>query len=109
MYIECEITFNGDDEIRTRDPLLARQVLSQLSYTPVIPGIHLSFHAVSNVVFLAGKVLTIVFGMGTGVTPYRINTRKIYERINSQIFNLLHCFPKLNNTQTLTLLSLERR
>ncbi len=25
---------NGDDEIRTRDPLLARQVLSQLSYTP---------------------------------------------------------------------------
>ena len=26
---------NGDNEIRTRDPLLARQVLSQLSYTPV--------------------------------------------------------------------------
>ena len=25
---------NGDNEIRTRDPLLARQVLSQLSYTP---------------------------------------------------------------------------
>ena len=24
----------GDSEIRTRDPLLARQVLSQLSYTP---------------------------------------------------------------------------
>ena len=28
---------NGDGEIRTLDPLLARQVLSQLSYTP-IPG-----------------------------------------------------------------------
>ena len=27
---------NGDGEIRTHDPLLARQVLSQLSYTPVI-------------------------------------------------------------------------
>ena len=27
--------FRGDNEIRTRDPLLARQVLSQLSYTPV--------------------------------------------------------------------------
>ena len=29
---------NGDGGIRTLDPLLARQVLSQLSYTP-IPGI----------------------------------------------------------------------
>ena len=26
---------NGDEGIRTPDPLLARQVLSQLSYTPV--------------------------------------------------------------------------
>ena len=26
----------GDGEIRTLDPLLARQVLSQLSYTPVL-------------------------------------------------------------------------
>ena len=26
---------NGDGEIRTHDPLLARQVLSQLSYTPI--------------------------------------------------------------------------
>ena len=25
----------GDEEIRTLDPLLARQVLSQLSYTPI--------------------------------------------------------------------------
>ena len=27
---------NGDGEIRTLDPLLARQVLSQLSYAPVV-------------------------------------------------------------------------
>ena len=27
--------FGGDEEDRTPDPLLARQVLSQLSYTPV--------------------------------------------------------------------------
>ena len=27
---------NGDKEIRTLDPLLARQVLSQLSYTPIV-------------------------------------------------------------------------
>ena len=29
-------TENGDGGIRTLDPLLARQVLSQLSYTPII-------------------------------------------------------------------------
>ena len=28
---------SGDGEIRTLDPLLARQVLSQLSYTPTVP------------------------------------------------------------------------
>ena len=28
--------FSGDEEIRTLDPLLARQVLSQLSYTPMM-------------------------------------------------------------------------
>ena len=27
---------SGDDENRTRDPLLARQVLSQLSYAPIL-------------------------------------------------------------------------
>ena len=27
---------NGDGEIRTHDPLLARQVLSQLSYAPIL-------------------------------------------------------------------------
>ena len=27
--------FSGDEEIRTLDPLLARQVLSQLSYIPM--------------------------------------------------------------------------
>ena len=31
---------NGDGEIRTLDPLLARQVLSQLSYTPIPGNIH---------------------------------------------------------------------
>ena len=30
------VTPDGDGEIRTLDPLLARQVLSQLSYTPII-------------------------------------------------------------------------
>ena len=65
---------NGDGEIRTLDPLLARQVLSQLSYTPINSGIHLLSRAVSSKVPSAVYVLTIVFGMGTGVSHKRIDT-----------------------------------
>ena len=87
---------SGDKGIRTLDPLLARQVLSQLSYTPIMPGVHLCSHIVTNVVFSADQVLTVVFGMGTGVTPDRINTRQ----------NLLLMYYPRNqesiNTQTLT-------
>ena len=68
----------GDEEIRTLDPLLARQVLSQLSYIPLKDaGGRLSFHTVSGIVFSAARVLTVVFGMGTGVSPKRIATRYI--------------------------------
>ena len=37
-------------------------------------GIHLLSHAVSSIVPSAAQVLTIVFGMGTGVSPERIAT-----------------------------------
>ena len=37
---------NGDGEIRTLDPLLARQVLSQLSYTPTKGTLFVSFRLV---------------------------------------------------------------
>ena len=70
----CNDYPSGDGEIRTLDPLLARQVLSQLSYTPTSSGIHLLFHTVASIVPSAALVLTIVFGMGTGVSPGRINT-----------------------------------
>ena len=33
----ARVAADGDGEIRTHDPLLARQVLSQLSYTPSLP------------------------------------------------------------------------
>ena len=78
----------GDDGIRTHDPLLAGQVLSQLSYTPikwfvvflrlfkawgtVLPfplpcvSIELSSRAVSHKVLSPLQSLTSVFGMGTG-------------------------------------------
>ena len=68
---------SGDGEIRTLDPLLARQVLSQLSYTPIESRNHLLSHAVSSVVPSAGQALTIVFGMGTGVAPERIATGNV--------------------------------
>ena len=37
LSIRCQNLFSdsGDEGIRTPDPLLARQVLSQLSYTPI--------------------------------------------------------------------------
>ena len=41
---------SGDEEIRTLDPLLARQVLSQLSYIPIWSGSHLLSHTVSSAV-----------------------------------------------------------
>ena len=35
-YVWWKVSFHsGDEGIRTPDPLLARQVLSQLSYTPI--------------------------------------------------------------------------
>ena len=37
---------NGDNEIRTHDPLLARQVLSQLSYTPTL-SLTVTRHAIA--------------------------------------------------------------
>ena len=38
------------------------------------PGSHLLSHAVASIVSSAAWVLTIVFGMGTGVSPNRIAT-----------------------------------
>ena len=40
------------------------------------PGSHLSSHTVASIVLSAALVLTVVFGMGTGVTPERIATGK---------------------------------
>ena len=72
---------NGDNEDRTRDLLLARQALSQLSYTPIGSGTHLLSHAVPSVVSSAVRGLTIVFGMGTGVSPGRIGTRNLFSNV----------------------------
>ena len=48
-----------------------------LSYKPVYnAGTRLPSRTVSSTVLSAAQVLTIVFGMGTGVTPARIGTSK---------------------------------
>ena len=86
---------SGDNEIRTRDLLLARQALSQLSYTPMESGSLLLSRAVSSQVSSAVRVLTIVFGMGTGVSPGRIATRDLYS-----------FFCALSNTENQTIISL---
>ena len=36
FFLNTIFVLTGDGEIRTLDPLLARQVLSQLSYTPIL-------------------------------------------------------------------------
>ena len=43
----------GDEEVRTPDPLRARQVLSQLSYTPVFQGLGLPLHLFKLLKFLS--------------------------------------------------------
>ena len=50
--------------------------LRSLSSSEKCSGIHLLSHTVSSIVPSADRVLTIVFGMGTGVSPGRIDTAK---------------------------------
>ena len=45
-------------------------------------GAHLLSHIVSNAVPSAAQVLTVVFGMGTGVSPKRIDTGNIGYRLS---------------------------
>ena len=60
---------------------------NRLSYKPnqnnliFKSGSHLLSHTVSSIVSSAVWVLTIVFGMGTGVSPKRISTRKVLSSI----------------------------
>ena len=46
------LTLNGDEGIRTLDPLLARQVLSQLSYAPKDYGLKVDLTSIRRLVLL---------------------------------------------------------
>ena len=56
------LNFGGADEIRTRDPLLAKQVLYQLSYDPEIGRLDCRKNLL---------VLDIYFVRSTGTRPFR--------------------------------------
>ena len=78
-------------------------------------GSHLLSRAVSSQVPSAAWVLTIVFGMRTGVTPKRIATGKFRVTQVSVQINLIFLYrlhlhlQHLNSNSTLTSSSLERR
>ena len=78
-------------------------------------GSHLLSHAVSSIVPSAAQVLTIVFGMGTGVSPERIGTRislsLMFLFFYSIFLRLSPSFETQDSTvyKTLTSSSLERR
>ena len=55
---------------------------NRLSYKPIQSGIHLLSRAVSSKVPSAAYVLTIVFGMGTGVSHKRIDTTNLNWLLN---------------------------
>ena len=44
--LSSSFALGGDEEDRTPDPLLARQVLSQLSYTPIYDARHFCGNAI---------------------------------------------------------------
>ena len=54
------LSANGDGEIRTLDPLLARQVLSQLSYTPIGCGSSFLFFKKQSLLFFCMSFSTQV-------------------------------------------------
>ena len=80
--------------------------LSSLIKYIKMSGIHLPSHAVTRIVLSAVKVLTVVFGMGTGVSPSRIDTGQFY------LFSSFSLLPQShwqsNRNATLTFF-LERR
>ena len=68
---DCPVGLSGLEPPTSR---LSGVRSNQLSYKPSDSGSHLLSHAVSSIVSSAALVLTVVFGMGTGISPERIAT-----------------------------------
>ena len=74
---------------------------NRLSYEPILdPGSHLLSRAVSSQVSSAACVLTVVFGMGTGVSHRRITT-------GNPLGSLI--IPENQTADVLNQISIERR
>ena len=87
----------GDEGIRTPDPLLARQVLSQLSYTPV------SFNTLSTKVGL--RRLELPTSRLSGVRSNRLSYKPLWFKSSKPSGLLLNFFFNLRIMMTtLTLL-----
>ncbi len=68
----------ADDRTRTDNLLITSQLLCQLSHIGILDfGNHLLSQAASHQVPSTVWVLTVVFGMGTGVSPKRIVTKNL--------------------------------
>ena len=67
------------DDFHTKFELRLRLVLIKCSMS----GSHLLSHTVSSIVSSAAWGLTIVFGMGTGVSPRRIATGTLFFQLSS--------------------------
>ena len=116
---------NGDGEIRTLDPLLARQVLSQLSYTPIGCGSSFLFFKKQSLLFFCMSFSTQVGLSGlepptsrlSGVRSNRLSYKPIsiwqppafpyrhqYSiigrfRLNHRVRDVDGCFPKAHRHQ----------
>ena len=62
-------TFGGDDGIRTHDPLLAGQVLSQLSYTPTSFSLSRSLYAPQKLNNNSNSLLVYYLVIGNDDSP----------------------------------------
>ena len=80
----------GDDGVRTHDPLLAGQVLSQLSYTPIFWGF-LFLNEQTDIVPFLSRAIVLCISLtltepGSGHCPYghsKLNNNESHTRLQA--------------------------
>ena len=77
----CQV--GGDEENRTPDPLLARQVLSQLSYTPMVFVAFLFFPSFCSKKLVGLTRLELVTSRLSGVRSNQLSYRPVSESFGS--------------------------
>ena len=80
--MKFSMKFGGRDRVRTGDPLLAKQVLSQLSYSPVLVGTREEHGDGANVVGLGRVELPTspLSGVRSNHLSYRPEAHRTYAR-----------------------------